>query len=189
MTTYVALLRGINVTGRNKIAMADLNELFVALPADGVSTYVQSGNVVFSLPGSDGRDRVSSLRSTIETRIAGTFGLTISVLLRTAQDLQRVVAVNPLLGESRDPDRLHVTFLAEEPASARVDRIDVAAGGTDEWRLAGLEVYLYCPDGYGRTKLNNAFFERRLAAVATTRNWKTVTTLAHLSRQASQGDR
>lgn len=188
MTTYVALLRGINVTGRNKIAMADLRELFVALPADGVSTYVQSGNVVFSRPGRDSPASGAALRSTIETRITGTFGLTVTVILRTARELHRVVAVNPLLGESRDPDKQHVTFLAEEPELGRVERIDADAGGDDEWRLVGREVYLYCPDGYGRTKLNNAFFERRLAAVATTRNWKTVTTLAHLSQQASHGE-
>lgn len=183
MTTYVALLRGVNVSGRNKVAMADLRQLFEALPAGAVSTYVQSGNVVFARPG---RQPESELPATIESRIQDTFGIPVSVLLRTTEEMTKIVRANPLLGGGRDESKLHVTFLARAPESKRVERLDPEAGGDEEFQLRGREVYVHTPSGYGRSKLNNAFFERKLGVAATTRNWKTVSTLAHLSRQADE---
>jgi uncharacterized protein (DUF1697 family) len=171
--TYVALLRGINLGARNKVSMADLKELFTALEAEDVETYLRSGNVVFSSTASPAR-----LATGIEERIRRDFDLDITVLVRTAADLQRIVAANPFAG---DLANLHVTFLAEAPKRALVGRIDAERFAPDEFRVVRGEVYLRCPNGYGRSKLSNAFFEKRLGVAATTRNWKTVTKLADLT--------
>ena len=116
----------------------------------------------------------------IERRIARDLGVTVTVLVRTADDLAQVVATNPFVRRETDPVTLHVTFLAEAPEPERVTRLETPSGEPDELALVGREVYLHCPNGYGRTKLNNAFIERRLGVAATTRNWRTVTTLCDL---------
>jgi uncharacterized protein (DUF1697 family) len=173
---YVALLRGINLGARNKIAMADLRDLFESLEAEDVTTYVQSGNVVF-------RSRIArdQLTRTIEERISSRLGLEIEVLLRTSAELAKLVAGNPFAKSQSDPVKLHVTFLADTPAAARVRALDTTAFEPDEFHVADREVYLHTPNGYGRSKLSNAYFEKQLGVAATTRNWKTVTALAELS--------
>jgi uncharacterized protein (DUF1697 family) len=169
--TWVALLRGINLGQRNKVSMADLKQLFAAMEAEDVETYLRSGNVVFKSRVTDGAE----LTGAIERRIKAELGLDVTVLLRTKAELDDVVAGNPFPGAE---DKLHVTFLAEEPERARADSLDPARAGRDRWRVVGREVYLHCPDGYGRSKLSNAYFEKQLGVAATTRNWRTVTALA-----------
>ena len=172
--TYVALLRGINLGARNKIAMADLRELFAGLGAEDVATYVQSGNVVFkaAVPARE-------LAGAIETKIKRDLGLDVVVLLRTPAQLAALVERNPF-GESPAKE-LHVTFLADRPPAARVAQLAPERSQPDEFRVVGREVYLRCPNGYGRSKLTNAYFEKQLALAATTRNWNTVTKLAELA--------
>jgi uncharacterized protein (DUF1697 family) len=170
-TRYVALLRGINLGARNKLAMADLRALVADLGAEEVETYVQSGNVVFTSGNS-----ASALTRQIEERIRRDHGHEIAVLLRTGAELEKLVAGNPFLQAGKDPSTLHVTFLADAPGRAPIE-----APGSDEFRIVRREVYLHCPNGYGRSKLSNAFFEKKLGVVATTRNWRTVTTLAELA--------
>jgi uncharacterized protein (DUF1697 family) len=177
MTTYVALLRGINVGGRTKVGMDDLRRVFLALGYAGVKTYVQSGNVLFRSPVEEPPPSAAA----IEQRIARDLGVTTTVLLRNGDDLAHVIANNPFLGRVPDPTKLHVTFLAEPPDPERAARLETPSGEPDAFSLAGREVYLHCPNGYGRTKLNNAFLERRLGVAATTRNWNTVTTLRDLA--------
>jgi uncharacterized protein (DUF1697 family) len=177
MQTYVALLRAINLGSRNKIAMADLRKLFEALGAEDVTTYVQSGNVVFKSP----LRSASKLTRAIEGRISRDLGLDVRVLLRTGPQLAKVVDGNPFAKGAPDAATLHVTLLAERPGAASVRDLDPAAGQPDEFRVVGQEVYLHCPNGYGRSKLTNAYFEQRLSVAATTRNWKTVTKLAELA--------
>ena len=169
----VALLRGINLGSTNKIKMADLVRLFAGLGHADVRTYLQSGNVVFSTAGADPKN----LAPPIEKAILDELGLTVTVLLRTGPDLTKVLAANPYLNRQDDPTKLHVTFLAEAPEPDLASAVRVPDGESAEFTLAGREVYLHCPDGYGRTKLNNAFFERKLAVPATTRNWRTVVAL------------
>ncbi len=176
MTTYVALVRGINVGGHTKVGMDDLRRLFVALGHANVKSYIQSGNVIFRSPV----DEPARLAGDIEKRIAQDLGVTATVLLRTTDDLAQIVANNPFAGREIDPARLHVTFLANAPDRERVARLDRPAGEPDELSLVGKEIYLYCPNGYGRTKLNNTYFERRLGVAATTRNWRVVTKLCDL---------
>jgi uncharacterized protein (DUF1697 family) len=172
--TYVALLRAINLGSHNKIAMPALKAVFESLGAEGVNTYVQSGNVVFRRSGG-----ASTVQRDIERAIASEFGLTITVLLRTKAQLAKLVRDNPF-GQS--PEKaLHVTFLADTPAKARVRELDPTAFEPDTFQIAGREIYLNFPNGYGRSKLSNAYFEKQLEVAATTRNWKTVNALAELA--------
>jgi uncharacterized protein (DUF1697 family) len=174
MRTYTALLRGVNVAG-NKLAMTDLRALLSDLGGRDVRTYLQSGNAVFGSATEPAR-----LARTIEEGLAA-LGVSTRVLLRTGEQLAAVLAGNPYLQQQSDPVKLHVTFLADEPAADRVPRLRVPAGETATFVLAGTEVYLHCPDGYGRTKLTNSFVESKLGTVATTRNWRTVSALAELT--------
>jgi uncharacterized protein (DUF1697 family) len=171
------MLRGINVGGRNKVAMADLRALFVELGHDPVVTYVQSGNVVFGTPSR----RPAELAQAIEDAIAGELGLEVTVLLRSRAELVKVASGNPFLAAGADPTKLHVTFLGAAPDRARAGAVEAPPGSPDDFRVAGREVYLHCPAGYGRTKLDNTFWERRLGVRATTRNWTTVTKLLELA--------
>lgn len=174
--TYVALLRGINLGAHNKVSMADLRALFASLGADDVETYVQSGNIIFT-----SRDRPPELTEAIEARIRRDLGLNVTVLLRTNAELAKVLAGNPFSRGGREPTKLHVTFLAEKPDRAHTRTLDPKRSEPDEFRVVGQEIYLHCPNGYGRSKLSNAYFEQQLGVAATTRNWKTVTTLAELA--------
>ena len=177
LRTYVALLRGINLGARNKVAMADLRTLFRAFGSEDVVTYVQSGNVVFKNRAGD----AGALSDAIERRISRDLGLDITVVLRTRAQLARVAAGNPFAAGGSDVKKLLVTFLAETPSRARVRALDPSQFAPDDFRLVGKEVYLHCPDGYGRTKLSNAHFEKQLGVAATTRNWNTVRNLAELA--------
>ena len=170
-TRYVALLRGINVGGRTKVGMGDLRRLFTDLGHGNVTTYIQSGNVLFDTTGPAAR-----IATGIEERIAADLGLSVTVILRSAAELERVAGANPFVGRVPDDSKLHVTFLARPPTAT----VEPPAGVTDELAVAGREVYLHCPGGYGRTKLDNAFFERRLGVPATTRAWRTVGKLREL---------
>jgi len=161
--------------------MADLRALYEAHGHHDVSTYVQSGNVVSS----------TSTRSAaaVERAIADDLGLDVAVLVRTPADLARVLAGSPFVSRSADTTKLHVTFLAGSATPATVDALDGDAFLPDRFAVQGHEVYVSCPGGYGRTKINNAWFERKLGVVATTRNWKTVTQLAELARDYASARR
>lgn len=174
VSTYAALLRGINLGARNKVAMADLRALFEELGAADVATYLQSGNVVFRSAA-----RRNELAAAVEDGLRRDLGVDVKVLLRTRKELGRVVGGNPFA--KRDAKALHVTFLDAKPNAARVKGLDPRRSEPDEFHVVGQEVYLHCPHGYGRSKLSNAYFEKELGVPATTRNWKTVTALAELA--------
>jgi uncharacterized protein (DUF1697 family) len=172
---YVALLRGINLGGHNKVSMSDLRALFASLGAEDVETYVQSGNVIFESTEGPGK-----LTDALEKRIRRDLGLSVTVLVRTRPQLAKVHAGNPFAKSGKESTKLHVTFLAEKPDLALVPELDPERAEPDEFEVVGQEVYLHCPNGYGRSKLTNAYFEKKLGVAATTRNWKTVTKLAEL---------
>jgi uncharacterized protein (DUF1697 family) len=171
--TYVALLRAINLGARNKVSMADLRRLVEATGAEDVTTYVQSGNVVLR---SSVRS-ASTLERALEKQIREDLGLDVRVLVRTAAELAGIAAGNPF----GDPAKAYVTFLAEKPDAQRVRDLDPERSPPDEFRVVGREIYLHCPNGYGPSKLSNAYFEKQLGVAATTRNWRTVTKLAELA--------
>ena len=176
MGRYVAMLRGVNVGGK-QIKMTALSALFSDLGHHDVVTYIQSGNVVFT---SSSRS-ADALTGAIEGRITQDLRLDVRVLLRSRAELERVQRANPLLRAGADPAKLHVTFLATKPAAALVRAAGELDSGADEFRVVGREVYVHCPNGYGRTKINNMFFEKKLQVVATTRNWNTVNKLLQLA--------
>ena len=179
MTAYLAILRGVNVSGHNRVKMADLERVFRGLGHSGVDTFIQSGNVIFSSPDAGPTELVRG----IEEALALELGLKVSVLLRSRGEMERVIQESPFRAGGRDLTKLHVTFLAEEPKRSLGDSFDPQAFRPDECRLGTREVYLYCPLGYGRTRLNNSFWERRLGVAATTRNWNSVTRLTDLLRE------
>ncbi len=184
MTTMVALLRSVNVGGRNRVPMAELRSMAEALGFGAVQTYVQSGNLVFTGSGSP-----ATVAATLEQGITDTFGLEVPVIVRSTRQLARILTANPFAVPGVDPKTVHVTFLAGPPPRQQAQELARMAAdahgdgpvGADRFRLAGPDVFLHCPGGYGVTKLNNAFFERRTGVVATTRNWRTVTTLCAMA--------
>ena len=176
MPAYAALLRAINLGSRNKISMPDLRRLFEDLGAEDVRTHVQSGNVAFR-----SKERSpTKLVAAIEKAISDELGLDIKVLLRTKAELAKVLAASPFATDA-DPAKLYVTFLGDTPDANRVAAIDRSKFEPDRFEVVGRDVHLHFPDGYGRAKLNNAFFEKKLAQVGTTRNWRTVTTMAEMT--------
>jgi uncharacterized protein (DUF1697 family) len=177
MTTFVALLRGINVAGQKRIRMAELQKSCEALGLNQVRTYLQSGNIVFRASQSDPR----KLAMTLRKRIAKDFGHDVEVLDLPAKDLNRVAKSNPLRPRSGDDETLfHATFLFEPVSVNRFQNLTLPAQSGEQAALVGQVVFLHCPHGYGRTKLNNAYFEKALGVPATTRNWRTVLALQDL---------
>ena len=177
MTTYAALLRAVNVGGRT-VPMAQLRELFSTLGYGNVRTYIQSGNVVF-----DSQQREAALVAALERSIEDAFGIAVKVLVRSRPELAAIAKSHPLARGGVDPKGLHVTFLAKKAAAAKVRAIDATAFAPDEFEVAGREVFSLYPNGYGRTKMHNAFFEKALGVAATTRNWNTVLKLRDLTAE------
>ncbi len=177
MNTYIALLRGINVSGHKMIKMDDLKQVLGELNFTGLRTYIQSGNILFESKNKGPAD----LAADIAEKILQRYGFEVPVVIRTLEELESIRKSNPFLNQgNEDTDKMHVTFLSEKPDSTGENQIREQRFLPDEFVLMGKEVYLYCPDGYGRTKLTNQFFESRLKVVATTRNWKTVEKLIAL---------
>ncbi len=182
MQTYISILRGINVSGHKMIKMNELTTLFESLHFKNVKTYIQSGNVVFQAIETS----VNDLAISIEDKISERFGFTVPVLVKEKSEIESVVKNNPyLMLEDKDVTKLHVTFLAKEPDKSNLDKINQGQYLPDEYILSGSVIYLYCPNGYGNTKLNNSFFENKLKVIATTRNWKTVNELLEMADHIS----
>jgi uncharacterized protein (DUF1697 family) len=178
MEIYLCILRGINVSGQKKINMQELKVLFGALGYSNIRTYIQSGNVVFS----HAQTKPEELASQIKQKIAEQYGFEVPVLIRTKAEWQQVVDNNPFLQEKdMSTDKLHVTFLANEPQQVSREKLKEFRYEPDRFILEGKEVYIFCPGSYGETKLSNAFFESKLKVTATTRNWKTVNELAKMA--------
>jgi uncharacterized protein (DUF1697 family) len=182
MDTYVSLLRGINVGGQKKIKMEGLIALYESLGFKNVRTHVQSGNVVFSAPKSN----IKELSSMIEERIKEVFNFPVAVLLRTPSELQRIIDNNPFLEDKGiDTNKLYVTFLSNAPANSILSQIKEVRDESDKFVSMNREIYLYCTNGYGRTKFSNDFFEKELGVTATTRNWRTINTLLEIAQSHS----
>ncbi len=172
MQPSVALLRGVNV-GRHLLKMERLRQLLSELGYKRVTTYLQSGNAVFQADGSP-----SSVASAIEHKLAGETRLPVTALVRTPAELKSLIAGNPFLKEKGiDRSKLHVTFLAKAGGNDSAKKLSALNAGADQFYLSGKEVYLYCPNGYGKSRLANNVLEKALTVRATTRNWKTVNKL------------
>lgn len=180
MGRQVALLRGINVGGHRRVPMARLRELMGGLGYGDVRTYVQSGNVVFS--GPDVSPQTATER--LSGELTEAFGFEIAVVLRSGEELAEVVAANPLRVLATDPARYHVLFLEGELDPGRVADIDPARFEPEAFALAAREVFLWTPEGIGRSPLAQALSPKRLGLAATARNWRTVEKLLALAGEA-----
>lgn len=179
MTTYIAILRGINVGGHRKILMADLKNLLTKNGCNNVVTYIQSGNVVFSSTKS-----AKELEQHIYNLIKTNYGFDVPVMLRSQKEWKDVFECNPyLLKDNSIPiDQLYVTFLGETPVKERLAEITEISFPNDDFKIIGTTVYILLGKKYSDTKLTNSFFESKLKVAATSRNWKTVTKLLELSK-------
>lgn len=186
MPTHVALLRGINLGGRNKVAMADLRALVAELGHTDVSTYIQSGNVLFTAePGAGTRELAAAMTAAIATKL----GVSAPVVVLTRGELAAVVADNPFPGEP-NPKFVHAVVLAAAPGQELLERVEAAVGQSaakgarDTVRHAGRTLYLHTPDGYGTSELAQAVARivssPEADVTGTARNWATVTKLLEL---------
>ena len=179
MPTYIAMLRGINVSGHKIIKMEQLRASFDGLGFKNVKTYVQSGNVVFEAKS----ELAAKLCEKIERRILDDFDFSVPVLLKTSKELGEIVKRNPFLNDAAiDRSKLHVTFLSGSPPGTALELLQPLAVPSEQLRVIGQEIYLYCPDGYGKTKISNVAIEKRLAVRATTRNWATTNALLTMAQ-------
>jgi uncharacterized protein (DUF1697 family) len=176
-TTFAALLRGVNVGGKNKLPMRDLCALFARLGHEDVASYIQSGNVVFSSFETD----PALVSNALEKAIAERFDANVSVLLREHSELADAAAANPFLKRGPSGSKLHVLFLSAPPAPAAIETLDPHRSPGDEFGLSGKTIYLSYPNGSGRTKLTLDYFERRLGLIGTVRNWNTLLKLVELT--------
>ena len=185
MPTHVALLRGINLGGHKKVAMADLRELVSSLGHADVATYIQSGNVVFSAEQSD----TAALAAALEEAIAETIGVQARVVVLSREELDQVIRDNPYSDEP-NPRAVHAVFLSGQPGPEVAERIADAQqqvaqkGSRDTAEVIGRTIFLHTPDGYGRSDLAAEIVklgQRKTDSVAgTARNWATVTKLAEM---------
>jgi uncharacterized protein (DUF1697 family) len=189
MATHVALLRGINVGGRNKVPMADLREVVTSLGHTGVTTYIQSGNVLFTT----GSASTGELAAALESAITDRFGIRASVVVLSRDDLARILQDNPHPDEP-NPKLVHVVFLNGQPPAGLLDRIAAAQsaaaakGSPDTVTAIGPALFLHTPDGFGNSELAQSLFriisppakEKRAGLAATARNWATATKLLAL---------
>ena len=176
MQTYIAMLRGINVSGQKKIKMADFKTHLQELNFTDVKTYIQSGNAVFKYK----KCNPKSLENKIANKILEKYGFEVSLILKMSDALKDVLKNNPFV-KDKDLNRLYVIFLSDEPTSDDLKKLKGIDHGPEEYVLKGKTIYFYSPHGYGRAKMNNNFFENKLKVTATTRNWKTVNKLAEMA--------
>ncbi|MBW8794640.1 MAG: DUF1697 domain-containing protein [Streptomyces sp.] len=179
MTTYAALLRGINVGGKKKLAMADLRGLMSGLGYDSVQTYLQSGQAVFASGHGDAESLAAELAGAIEER----FGFCVDVLVRDHAYLKAIAEACPFPAAELEARQLHVTYLSEPVTPERYADIDPAVHLPEEFRLGDRVLYLYAPDGLGRSRLAEVLSRPRMnkGLIATTRNWNTVVKLVELT--------
>lgn len=178
MTTYLALLRGINVAGHRQVAMADLRDLLTALGFADARSLIQSGNLLFR-----GRARAGAgLERLLESEARKRVGLETDFLVRSAEEWRDVVARNPFPEEARsDPAHLLVMFLKAPPDAAGVRALQAAVRGREVVRADGRQAYIVYPDGIGRSRLTSALIEKKLGTRGTGRNWNTVLKLEAMS--------
>jgi uncharacterized protein (DUF1697 family) len=176
--THVALLRGINVGGKNLLPMKDLAALFDAAGASDVRTFIQSGNVVFRAPDA----LAHKLPALVGARIEKQFGFQPPIVIRSHSELQAITRQNPYLDAGADFDRLLVMFLAEKPTAKAIASLDPARSPPDRFAVVGRDIFLHLPGGVAKTKLTNAWFDSKLSTVSTGRNWRTVLKLLELSQ-------
>ena len=179
LTTYLALLRGINLGPKNKIPMPDLAEIFSKAGCQDVRTYIQSGNVIFeAIPAV-----ANQLPEVITKEIQKRFDHKVPVMLRTTREMREVVRENPFFKEGAAEDILHVMFLADQPEAGAAKSLDPDRSPPNRFMVRGKEIYLLFPEGFARTKFTSSYFDSKLGTIGTVRSWRTVTKLLELMEQ------
>ena len=179
MTTHIALLRGVNVGGRQMVAMAELRDLLTELGFANVRSLLQSGNLVFKSKARTGEKLESFLEAAVEKRL----GCRTDFFVRTAEEWEEVVARNPFRAEAKqDPGHLIVEFLKQAPEAKVVAALQAAITGRETIRAVGRQAYIVYPGGVGRSRLTHVLVERKLGTRGTGRNWNTVMKLGALAR-------
>lgn len=177
MTRHIALLRGINLGSKRRVAMADLRALCAKLGYEDVRTYVNSGNVVLTAAGS-----AEDVARELEQAIAAELGVEAEVVVRTRDELADAIERNPLIREAaEDPKRLQVSFLSGGPDAVFVRELEQQDFGAERFAVSGREIYAWHPDGMQKSKLARALGDKRLGVVATARNWNTVVKLPEMA--------
>ncbi|AEV99644.1 hypothetical protein A4D02_27840 [Niastella koreensis] len=174
MTTYISILRGINVSGHRMIKMEALKKICTDLNFTNVQTYIQSGNIIFQSKMTDSK----KISETITKNIAKVFDFDVPVITLTQTELETVINSNPFLNDkSKNPAFLHVTFLSDKPVKQNIEQLRHVDLKNDNFEIVDKAIYLYCPDSYSKSKLTNSLLETKLKVTATTRNWKTTNEL------------
>lgn len=180
MRKFISLLRGINVSGQKKILMNELKTLYESIDLKDVTTYIQSGNVVFN-SGENNKNKIADL---ISRSIKQKYGFDVKVLIRTRNELAKIIKQNPFLkNEGVDVKRLYVTFLERKPDAKLINNLAADKETIDSYKVIGTEVYLHVPGGFGKTIFSNSYIENKLRLNATTRNWNTVNKLLQLTSE------
>jgi uncharacterized protein (DUF1697 family) len=163
--------------------MDALQRLYIDQKFEKVQTYIQSGNVVFQFMNAETKE----IEKTIAKAISERFGFDVPVIVKELDEVKQIARNNPFLSDnSKDISYLHVTFLSDTPSPENSLKIMDDRYGEDEFKLIDNVVYLYCPTGYSNSKLTNGFFENKLKAIATTRNWKTTSELINIAERLSK---
>jgi len=177
MKKFIALLRGINVSGQRLIKMSDLKILFEKVGFKGVETYLQSGNVIFTSKETS----TEKLSLKISSAIKKQFGFDVKLIVVTLEEIEQVIKKNPFIKKKKEAEKLYVVFLSEKPLIENMDKLNSIDYAPEEYIIDEKYIYLFVPNGYGKAKLNNNLFENKLKVFGTTRNLNTIKALFELT--------
>jgi uncharacterized protein (DUF1697 family) len=181
MTTYIGLLRAVNLAGHNKVAMSDLRQLLTTIGMEDARSLLQSGNVLFRSSSKS----TAQLERTLERSVKERLGVETDFFVRTAEEWSELIADNPFPREAKsDPGHLVAMCLKEAPDKTAVAALQKAILGREVVRAVGRHAYIVYPDGIGRSRLTMALIEKKLGTRGTGRNWNTVMKLDALARPA-----
>jgi uncharacterized protein (DUF1697 family) len=167
------------MTGHNLIKMTELAVLYSSMGFHDARTFIQSGNVIFSDPGNR---TVSDLSAALEKAILERFSFIVPVMIRTNSELRELFSSNPFLEEKNfEPSKMAVIFLLDAPSKIQIQKVADINYPPDRFKIIGKEIFIYCPNGFGRTKLYTNFFEKKMGVIGTARNWKTITTILNIA--------
>lgn len=177
MPTYISILRGINVSGQKKIKMADLKKLYQSLGFENVQTYIQSGNIVFESKETS----VIELQTIIFDAIQKHYGFEVPNIILKPEEVEVALKNNPF----KEIEKMYFTFLAEEPTKENIKKLYTYSFDEEYYELIDKVIYFHCPNGAGRAKMSNNFFENKLRVMATSRNLNTTKKLLEMAKFTS----
>lgn len=167
------------MTGHNSIKMADLFKLFSDMGFTDIQTYIQSGNVIF---GTKNETPVPEIERRIEKEILSRFNFVIPAMVRTTREVSLLPTRNPFLNEENfSASKMAVIFLHEIPSDSQISKVLNISYPPDKFLISGKEIFIYCPDGFGKTKIYTNFFEKKMGVTGTARNWKTITSILQIA--------